>query len=165
MLTQTSELAIRSLIYIGLEGGDEPLSPKRFADYLECSPSYLAKTIGMLVRSGILRSVRGAQGGVLLARSPDEITLLDIVEACQGLLVGNYCQAISGHIDPVCAFHAAMREVHQKTTETLSGWTLADLLETPTSENLDGGPNACKMKFRGCEKYLPGKGRKKKVKS
>jgi Rrf2 family protein len=162
MLTQTSELAIRSLLLLGLEGDGKPLPPRRIADRLDCSRSYLAKTLGTLARAGVLRAVRGSQGGVLLARDPAGITLLEIVEACQGLLIGNYCQEIEDHLEPVCAFHQAMKEVHTVTTAALSRWTLADLLARPTPQKPQKSSLGCRMIFEGCEKYASGEGGKSK---
>ncbi len=153
MLTQTSELAIKSLVLLALEGSDAPLSPKPLAARLNCSPSYLAKVFGLLVKSGILKSIRGAHGGVVMGRAPADVTLLDIVEACQGLLIGNYCSGISDHVDPVCNYHRAMREVYVTTTVSLKKWTLADLIENPTPASTEGIA-CCRMSFEGCEKYL-----------
>lgn len=157
MLTQTSELAIQTLLFLGLEGGNKPLSPRQISESIKCSPSYLAKTVRMLVRAGILRSVRGAHGGVLLARKPQDISLLEVVEACQGLLIGNYCQEIAQHRDPICSFHRAMKELHKATVGVLSKWSLEDLLVCPTSpypqDHLMVG---CKMAFKGSEKYSGG---------
>lgn len=157
MLTRTSELAIRSLIFLGLEGDSEPFSPGRIAERLDCSPSYLSKTLGQLVKAGILRSVRGAHGGVVLARSPAEISLLDIVQACQGLLIGNYCEVIASHREPVCGFHQAMKETHQATVSILSRWTLDKLLDRPIPDDPSTTAPCCKMLFTDCEKYAPKK--------
>jgi len=153
MLTGTSELAIRALIVIGLDDGGEPLSPNQLAERLACSPSYLAKVLRGLVRAGILESFRGARGGVLLAREPEEVTLLDITEASQGVLVRNYCREIDVGAVPVCAFHQAMVEIREATTNILSRWTLADLLERPAPGAEIPGPVRCKMAFRGVEAY------------
>ena len=151
MLTGTSELAIRALIVIGLDDGGEPLSPNQLAERLACSPSYLAKVLRGLVRAGILESYRGARGGVLLARPPEEVTLLAITEASQGVLVRNYCREIDIGTVPVCAFHQAMVEIREATTKILSRWSLADLLERPAPGADIPGPVRCKMAFRGVE--------------
>ncbi len=44
-----------------------------------------------MVKSGIVRSHRGAQGGITLARPAEAISLMDIMQACQGQLVGDFC--------------------------------------------------------------------------
>ena len=153
MLTGTSELALRALIVIGLDETGEPLSPNELSEVLECSPSYLAKVLRSLVRARILESFRGARGGVLLALPPEEVTLLDVTEASQGVLVRNYCRDIDVGDVPVCAFHRAMQEVRDATTRILSRWTLADLLERPVPGVEIPGPVRCKMAFRGGERY------------
>lgn len=145
MLTQTSETAIRALVLIALSSEDKLLTPKTIAERLDTSPTYMAKISGLLVKANILKSQRGATGGVTLARDASQITLLAIVEACQGLLVGNYCDDISAHPEPVCAFHTAMREAHEALLEVLTRWTLGDLVRRP-------GPSEekatnCKMGF------------------
>jgi Rrf2 family protein len=153
MITQTSELALRALLLLALEAGDEPSSPRQLAERLDCSQSYLAKVMGMLVKARLLRSFRGAKGGVLLALPPEEISLKDVVEACEGVLVGNYCRSLDVPGVAVCAFHQAMSEVHRATVSTLARWTLADLVARPTPEE----PNTtCKMRFAGWEEHFPG---------
>ena len=145
MLTQTSESAIKCLIYLVHYGGSEPVPPRQIAEHINASPSYMAKITRMLVKTNILRSHRGSLGGVSLSRPPEAITLLDVVEACQGLLVGNYCESIRDHQMPVCAFHSAMVEVHEATTSVLKRWNLAMLSACPAPQ--PGAPNAsgCKI--------------------
>lgn len=155
MVNATSELGMKALLVIALESEGTPISPGWLAQRFEGSRSYLAKILGMLARAGLLRSLRGARGGFLLARPPEEITLLDVVEACQGLLVGNYCRALEAPGVATCAFHRAMEEVHRATRQALSRWTLADLMRRPTPERVGLAGPPCKMAFRGWEKYLP----------
>jgi Rrf2 family protein len=153
MLTGTSELAIRALIVIGLDESDEPLSPNQLSETLDCSPSYLAKVLRGLVRGGVLDSYRGARGGVRLAHAPEDISLLDVTEASQGVLVRNYCREIDVGSIPVCGFHAAMVEIREATTRILSRWTLADLLDRPAPGVPIPGPIKCKMHFHGADRY------------
>ena len=155
MLTQTSELAVRALIYLGLNANDQPTSPRQIAQNLGCSRSYLVKTLGLLVKSGLLRSQRGAHGGVILVQPPADITLLDIIEACQGLLVGNYCQELEEASEPVCAFHQAMKEIHLMTLHVLSKWSLADMIAGYTPVRRATSQIRCKMVFEGCERFSP----------
>lgn len=158
MLTQTSESAIRLLVWMALHDQDErPIPPHTIAKEIDASPSYLAKVTRMLVKSNILRSYRGAQGGVRFARKPDDVTLLEVVEACQGLLIGNYCQNIKEHIEPTCAFHQAMAEVHAATTAVLEHWTIGDMARKPHPDVPHEGEVECRIACaaRGCEAYKP----------
>ena len=151
MLTQTTDLAFKTLIFLSLNGGEGPTPPRQIAESFECSPSYLAKTVRRLVRAGVLRSMRGAHGGVVLAKRAEDVTLLSIVEACQGLLIATYCQEITPHQEPVCGYHRAVRELHDATVEILSRLTLDDLLQPPMCRQTDP---PCKMAFGQGEELL-----------
>ncbi len=150
VLNRTSEMAIRALLLLGLEQGQEPMSPKALATRLDCSASYLRKTLALLTRAGILESVRGAHGGVLLRKDANEITLQHIVEACQGVLIGNYCRKLN---EPAitCGFHTAMEEIYQVTIAALARWSLADMLVVPVQPSPEM-VDLCRMYFNGCER-------------
>ena len=130
MLTKTSESAIQTLVFLVLQDSREPISPRQIAQTLDLSPTYLPKVTNQLVKANILRAHRGSGGGVTLSRSPETITLLDVVEACQGQLVGDYCREVSNP-EGVCAFHKAMLEVHAGLVEILGRWTIADFAAQP----------------------------------
>lgn len=152
MLVKTTELALRALTVMVLENDGTPATPRALAERLDCSQSYLGKTLGFLVKYGILESVRGSHGGVLLRRPPEDITLLDVVEACQGVLVPDFCLGTAPE-SAWCAFHAAMRDVYDKTRAALQKWTLADLAERPVRCRSCTSSIPCKMIFEGSERY------------
>ncbi len=54
-------------------------------------PSFIRRIVGRLATAGILRTTRGAGGGVALARKPGEISLLDVVAAMEGGVTLNAC--------------------------------------------------------------------------
>ncbi len=130
MFTKTSISAIRALTYLGLNSAGQPVSPRHMAERLGESPTYLAKVVRHLVKAGILRAHRGVSGGVTLNRPPDEISLLSIVEACQGAILGDFCQD-ADRLEKTCAFHQAGAELHGAIVGILSRWTLAELLRKP----------------------------------
>ena len=155
MLTQTSEIAIRALVYLGQSGTDQPVPPRLIATAIACSPTYLAKTLRLLGRAGIVRSRKGARGGVWLGRQPSAISLLNIVEACQGLMIADYCEGL-GHrySTSVCAFHQAMQDVFDATTTALSRWTLADLLRRPAPTGAPVAGRTCKLRLAAPRKAI-----------
>ena len=145
MLTQTSELAIQALMYLGRLETEHPVSPRQIATALGCSRTYLLKTLRLLSRARILHTHKGSKGGVTLGLPPQQITLLMVVEACQGLLIGNYCQDLGPGADHiVCAFHQAMLDVHRATVQALQKWTLAQLIDRPGPLDPQFG-EVCKM--------------------
>lgn len=130
MLTKTSLSAIRALVYLGLRNSGDPIPPRRIAIALGESATYLAKVIRHLVKAGILRAHRGAGGGVVLHRPPEAVTLRTIVEACQGTILGDFCNATED-LSRVCALHRAGAELHRAIVEVLDRWTLGDFLARP----------------------------------
>jgi Rrf2 family protein len=130
MLSKTSILAIRVLMCLGESPAGFCVSPRPLASILGESPTYLAKVCRLLVKAGILRAHKGARGGVSLSRPAAEVTLLSVVEACQGTISGDFCFGRL-ELEEVCNFHRAAVELHEAVTGVLTGWTLARLLERP----------------------------------
>ena len=67
-----------------LTGATEPVPAARLAEFHDVSPTYLAKQLQFLSRAGLVRSVQGQAGGYRLTRAPEEITVLEVVEAVDG---------------------------------------------------------------------------------
>lgn len=130
MLTKTTLTAIRTLVHIGLNPDGEPLSIRHIAEHLGESPTYLAKVTRHLVRAGILKAHRGVTGGIVLNRAPKAITLLAIVEACEGMILADFCQE-TPTINGVCAFHVAAVELHQAMIQVLGRWSLDQFIKKP----------------------------------
>ena len=151
MLTQTSETAIRLLLLLALRTNKEPLAPKHAAPEVDASPTYLAKVTSHLVKAGILRAQRGMRGGVTLDRSPDSISLLEIVEACQGKILGDYCTD-EAPLDGVCGYHRAMVELHEANVSVLKRWTLGDIARCPEPAPSLQGRFACRMHLSSHDK-------------
>lgn len=79
------EYACRAAVELGLRHGAQTnMTSQDIAERRSIPEKYLVHILLQLKRAGIVRSVRGAQGGYLLARPPEEVRLLDIVEAIDG---------------------------------------------------------------------------------
>ncbi len=77
-------------------GKSRGLRAAELAAMYEIPLGYASKTLGQLARARILRSVRGANGGFALAREPEDITLLEVVEATDGVVDGRQDAEDSG---------------------------------------------------------------------
>lgn len=155
MLTNTSIAALQTLVFLARQDSGEHVSPAVIAEALGASPSYQAKIHTQLVKAGILTSLRGTQGGVRLARLPREISLLEVVEVCQGRILGDYCTP-HDRLDEVCAFHQAMYELQAGVLATLSKWTIEDLRHKPMPAPYLRGKTPCRMACTNpCEAVLP----------
>ena len=84
-LSCKSEYALLALLELAAHYDcGEPLQIRQIAAQQSIPDRYLEQLLATLRRSGIIRSQRGAKGGYMLARAPQAITLLDIVECLEG---------------------------------------------------------------------------------
>jgi Rrf2 family protein len=100
-ITRQADYAVRAMRYLAKQGLTQRSATSTVAREMKIPPSFLAKIISQLSIAGLLHTSRGARGGVMLAREPKDITLLDVVEAIDGPILLNECVG-----DPAdCAFH------------------------------------------------------------
>ena len=90
-ITRQADYAVRAMVYLAQLGAERRAATSQIAKEKQIPPSFLAKIVSQLSVAGLLQTSRGAHGGVSLARSPDEITLLDVVEAIDGPIALNEC--------------------------------------------------------------------------
>jgi Rrf2 family protein len=113
------------------------LPTKALAEYHGLSETYLSKHLQALVNGRILESVPGPRGGYRLTRPPEEITLLEVVEAIDGReplfrcteirQQGPLAQAPQAYRLP-CAIHVAMAQAEKAWRNTLRAQTIADII-------------------------------------
>jgi len=99
-ITRQADYALRAVVFLSRLGDDERAATSQIAQEQKIPPSFLAKIVSQLSVAGLLQTSRGARGGVSLARSPEEITVLDVIEAIDGPILLNECVGSGG----VCVF-------------------------------------------------------------
>lgn len=90
-ITRQADYAVRAIMYLSELGPNEKAATSQIAEEKDIPLSFLAKIIAQLSVAGLLQTMRGARGGVTLARSPDDISLLEVVEAIDGPMHLNEC--------------------------------------------------------------------------
>jgi Rrf2 family protein len=83
-ISTRSRYGLRFLIDLAQHRAEGPIDLKSIAERQEIPETYLAKLVISLRDAGIIRSERGAKGGYELARSPDEVTIREVVDALEG---------------------------------------------------------------------------------
>ncbi|MBC8333424.1 MAG: Rrf2 family transcriptional regulator [Anaerolineales bacterium] len=99
-ITRQADYAVRAVYYLSTLGNGKRAATSKIASEQHIPPSFLAKIVSQLSVAGLLHTSRGARGGVSLARGPEEISLLDVVEAIDGPIYLNECVGNNG----VCSF-------------------------------------------------------------
>ncbi|MFC1677632.1 RrF2 family transcriptional regulator [Planctomycetota bacterium] len=89
MRSNTSvQYGLLAVYYLAKNQSKKLVITQSIADEYNIPPEYLYKILENLVKAGILKSKRGPGGGFLLAKSPKKITMLEIIEAIDGPMVG-----------------------------------------------------------------------------
>jgi len=129
-LSQTTGYAIKALGCLNQPGCDSRSTPE-IAECARVPKPYLAKIINALAHHGLVIARRGVGGGVSLARKPERISLLQIVEAVEGkdwlgdcLLGLNDCSDQSS-----CPTHDFWQRISREIRTELTRTTLADLIQ------------------------------------
>ncbi len=102
-LSRTVLYALQATCQLGGANSDAPVPSKRLAESGGMPDRFLLQILRNLVAHGLLRSTRGVIGGYTLARSPDDISLLDIIEAVEGPVTFEVAQPAA---DQPCLQHA-----------------------------------------------------------
>lgn len=137
-LTVSVEYGIHCLLWL-VDSRDRPLSSRDLAELQGISPSFVAKIFPKLEKAGIVTACEGVRGGYRLARPPEEISFLQIVDAIEGdkplfdcQEIRNRC-AVFGDSPPdwatrgFCSIHQVMLKAEKAMRVELAANTLADV--------------------------------------
>jgi Rrf2 family protein len=141
MFSTKAEYGVRVMVELARRGDDEPVPLAEIAAEGGLPLAYLEHLVARLRKAGLVDSRRGSRGGYLLARSPVEITMAEIVEALEGSIAPIECisQSADGTIvcsretEPghVCPTKLLWTRVRFAIVRTLHETTLADLVLEP----------------------------------
>jgi len=123
--------ALRLMVDLAIAGSPAPISLKDVAARQNLSDKYLEQIVTPLSRAGLVRSVRGAGGGYLLTRAPEEYTVGDILRPLEGDLAPVECATDTAYCDRCaeCVTLELWQEIHQAVSNVVDRTTLADLVE------------------------------------
>ena len=130
--TEAGKYAIRAVIHLASRLADQvPVPAQEIATVEGISASSLAKVLQNLARAGIVESVRGKHGGFFFRRSPDEVHVLDVINAVeQTTRLSEECVlGLSECNDEVpCPLHDTWKKVREAMMFQLAEMTVADLM-------------------------------------
>jgi Rrf2 family cysteine metabolism transcriptional repressor len=146
MFSTKAEYGVRVMVELARRAGEDsaggdPISLAEIAEHDGLPLAYLEHLVARLRKAGLVDSRRGSRGGYMLARSPVEITMAEVVEALEGSIAPIECisEASDGTIvcsresDPehVCPTKLLWTKVRYAIVRTLQETTLADLVLGP----------------------------------
>ena len=114
MLSQTGIYAIRAMGYIASHQDGNPLLTRTIAEEMQIPVNFLSKILNRLVQAGLIRSLRGRNGGFVMAKPSSEIFIRDIVDLFMQL--DDYKQCLLGlkKCDGSCGLHRRWRNITEQ---------------------------------------------------
>lgn len=127
MITQTSEYALRTVAYLATV--DNQIARRSdIAESVQVSVAYLTKVLRDLEAAGIVQVKRGPNGGYSLLKSPDALSVYDVVSAVEQLQRIQKCPlGIVGH-QKLCPLHDSLDHAAALVEQHFKGTTIAELL-------------------------------------
>jgi Rrf2 family protein len=136
MFSQTVEYALRAMVHLASED-PEGRTTEEIARATRVPQAYLAKVLQSLVQAGLLKSQRGIGGGISLARSPDQLTILEVVNAVDPIRRINVCPlGLAAHGVRLCPLHKRVDHALALVEEAFRSTTLREVLDDPSNPSV-----------------------------
>ena len=119
-LSTKGRYGLRAMIDLARYSEDEPVSISSIAARQDISERYLEQLVGLLKKAGLVRSIRGATGGDVLARNVREISVGDVLRALEGSLEPVKCAAFYSEEGCMAAEGCVTKYVWQKINESIN---------------------------------------------
>lgn len=133
MFSQTVEYALRAVAFLASQS-PEARNTEQIAKATKVPHAYLSKVLQSLGRAGLVRSQRGLHGGFSLAKAPDEITILEVVEVVDPIKRIRSCPLdLKSHGTNLCPLHRRMDAALASVEKAFRESTLAEVLAEPTT--------------------------------
>ena len=132
-ITQEADYALRIICLLAEER--RVLDATAIADDAHITPRFALKILRKLVLGGLVRSYKGAGGGYELARSPEEVSMKDVIELIDGEIAISKCLmeehicSKQGSNKSACAVHRIFDTINRDVSRTLAEITIASVIE------------------------------------
>lgn len=144
MLSTKGKYGLRAVIDLALHYDESAVSLTAIAERQKISISYLEQLVAKLKKAGIVNSIRGAQGGYVLARPIGEISVGDVLRALEGNLDPIKCDELSGEKGcngaDSCVTKFVWKRISDSINDTVNKMMLSELVE---ESNRISGKNNC----------------------
>lgn len=134
MFSQTAEYALRAMACMA-RFPERPLTTAEIAQVTMVPPGYLSKVLQQLSKSGLVAAMRGLRGGYRLRRPPEEITILQVVNAVDPIERIHTCPlGLPEHGTRLCRLHRRLDDAIAHVEQALGGTTLGDVVRLPDDD-------------------------------
>jgi len=133
MFSQTVEYALRAVCHLAYTA-PESSTTEQIAKSTKVPIAYLSKVLQGLVRAGVVKSQRGVGGGISLVKSPDDLTILEVVNAVDPIVRIASCPlGLKAHGKNLCPLHRRLDNAMASVEEAFRDTTLAEVIAEPST--------------------------------
>ncbi|WDI43104.1 RrF2 family transcriptional regulator [Bremerella sp. P1] len=133
MFSQTVEYALRAVCHLAYTAPGSSTT-EEIANSTKVPIAYLSKVLQGLVRAGVVKSQRGVGGGISLVKSPEELTILEVVNAVDPIVRISSCPlGLKAHGKNLCPLHRRLDNAMASVEEAFNDTTLAEVIAEPTT--------------------------------
>ncbi len=131
LLTKKSEYALLALVIIAKT--KEPQNTDVLSTQLHISKSFLAKILQTLAKNNILKSYKGVNGGFLLEKKPEDLTIFELVTIAEEKIPAVFecstgAQICSASLNGACTLFPVLNNLQFKINDFLKDLTLKDIM-------------------------------------
>ncbi len=130
-LTIYTDYTLRVLIYLGIQPEEKRSNIKEISNFYNISSNHLSKVVYELGKLGFIETIRGRNGGIRLAKSPEQINIGAVVRHTESPLNLVECfdpEKNTCKISPACKLKGVLNEALSAYLNILDSYTLKDLL-------------------------------------
>lgn len=131
-LSTKGRYGVLAMVELALQFGEGPVSIKEIAEKQNFSDSYMEQLFSTLKNAGLVKSMRGARGGYVLARDPSDITVGEIIRALEGPIELAECvggnESFTCVKSPECVTRGLWKDVSDSISNVIDHRSLKDLL-------------------------------------
>lgn len=132
-ITQEADYALRIVLMLSRVGKNNHMDAKKISEKENVPLRFALKILRKLKKAEIVQSIRGVNGGYLINKDIENITMKDVIEAIDGSVFINRCledpNLCNLNRTDHCTIHKAIKKVQRKIDEELEGITFKQLIE------------------------------------
>ncbi|AUS97859.1 Rrf2 family transcriptional regulator [Clostridium thermosuccinogenes] len=141
-LSTKGRYGLRAMVDLAVHSSADAVSIKSIAERQQISENYLEQVFSVLRKTGLVKSIKGAQGGYILAQEPSKIRVGDVLEVMEGNLevveTGDEFQKGNSLVETVIASQV-WDKINSCINEVVFSITLQDLVDEYKKRNSDQG--------------------------
>ena len=133
-LSTKGRYGLRAMVDIAVYSQNSPVPISAIAERQNISVRYLEQLLPKLKKAGMIKSIRGAQGGYMLDKDPQDISAGDILRTLEGDLTPVDCAAFTGDTSncggtKFCVTKTVWKRINDSVQQAVDSITLQDLME------------------------------------